>query len=382
MDRRSFLAVAMATFANPVLAQSKLPMRTRWKVRPSIGFDALAFLGPLARGELYLPFYQSDADVFAPRLPQPIVSDIAALWKEAEKAEFGLLGPSLSVIYSAGHDADLPSLIAATDSAETALLRSYRASPYWDEGDWRWFLSVAPRLTAIFEAMDRADFASFRAERVGDLNLRIEDLKRGLAGFDVISLQEKLTGRTFNPEIEVVLLQFCKPHGIKVQGQTFLQAADWNIAITVRNAAHEMLHPPIPMDGAAAKAALAVLEKDPLITRIVRDHDPRWGYTSLDGLLNEDIAQALDQLISEALGVARNPADRWRKADDGIHVLAGSLYGLLRQDRWMETGGSIETWLAASVRAGRLAPAILHPAAAKVLERPVDALWPIPPVAS
>jgi DNA-binding Lrp family transcriptional regulator len=45
-------------------------------------------------------------------------------------------------------------------------------------------------------------------------------------------------------------------------------------------------------------------------------------------------------------GVARNPADRWRKSDDGMHVLAAALYGLLRQDRWIETGGSIEAWLA------------------------------------
>jgi len=381
MDRRSFLAVAMAALATPALPQGKPPMRTRWKVRSSIGFDALAFLGPLARGELYLPYYQADADAFASRLPASVVADIASLWKEAETARFGLLGPSLSVIYSAGHDADIPALIAATATAEASLLPAYRASPYWDEGDWRWFMTAAPRIKSIFEAMHRADFSAFRADLAGDIDRRIEEISRGLASFDVIRLHEKLTGRTFDPQVEVVLLQFCKPHGIKVQGQTFLQATDWNIAITVRNAAHEMLHPPVPMDGAAATAALAALGKDPLITRIVRDHDPRWGYTTLDGLLNEDLAQALDQLISEELGVARNPADRWRKADDGIHVLAGAFYGLLRQDRWVETGGSIEAWLEASVRSGRLDPAILHPIAAKVLERPANALWPTQRVA-
>ena len=382
MDRRNFLAVAMATLATPAIPQAKPPMRTRWKIRTSIGFDALAFLGPLAGQELYLPFYGEDARAFASRLPATIVADIAKLWKEAKSAGFGLLGPSLSVIFSAGHDASLEMLVAAAADPEAKLMAAYRASPYWDESNWRWFVSVAPRLKSIFEAMQGADFTTFRAERSGDVEQRIGELSRGLTGFDVIRFQEKLTGRTFDPQIEVVLLQFCKPHGIKVQGQTFLQAADWNIAITVRNAAHEMLHPPVPMDGAAAKAALAVLERDPLIARIVREHDPRWGYTTLDGLLNEDLAQALDQLISEALGVARNPADRWRKADDGIHVLAGALYGLLRQDGWIDTGGSIEAWLAASVRAGRLAPTVLHPAAAKVLERNAEALWPIAPVSS
>lgn len=378
MDRRLFLVAALGSFAAPALAQNaRPPMRTRWTVRASEGFDALAFLGPLAGGTLYLDYYRADADAFAARLTATARADIGALWKEAETAQFGLLGPNLSVLFSNGNDADLASLIAATADPEGRLLPAYRASPYWDEADWRWFVGVAPRLKAVFEAMQAADFAAFRRTRIGDIDTRIADLTRDLADYDVIRWHEKLTGRSFDPQIEVVLLQFCKPHGIKVQGQTFLQATDWGVPITVRNAAHEMLHPPVPMDGAAARAALAQLEKDALIMRVVTDHDPKWGYTTLDGLFNEDLAQALDQLIAEALGVARNPADRWRRADDGIHVLAGAFYGMLRQDKWVETGGSIEAWLGDAVRAGRLAPARLHAAAAQVLERPVGQLWPL-----
>ena len=380
MERRLFLAAALAGLAaapHLAKAQQRKPSRTRWKVRASEGFDALAFLGPLAGRELYLRFYQADADAFAPRLPAAIRTDIAALWQEAETAGFGLLGPVLSVLFSGNDDSSLAALIASAADPEARLLSAYRASDNWSESDWAWFLSTAPRLKAVLEAMQAAGFAAFRAERAGSLDTRIAELTRDLAAYDVISLHEKLTGRSFDPEIEVVLLQFCKPHGIKVQGQTFLQAADWNTAITVRNAAHEMLHPPVAMDGPAAKTALAVLEKDALIMRIVREHDPQWGYTTLDGLLNEDLAQALDQLIGEALGVGRNPADRWRQSDDGIHVLAGAFYGMLRDDKWIETGGSLEAWLARAVETGRLAPARLHAVAARVLERPVTTLWPL-----
>jgi hypothetical protein len=89
------------------------------------------------------------------------------------------------------------------------------------------------------------------------------------------------------------------------------------------------------------------------------------------------LVEALDQLISEALGVARNPADRWRKADDGMHVIAAGLYGMLRRDKWIDTGGSIEAWLQKAAQSGRLSAANLHPIAASVLERPVDRLWPL-----
>lgn len=387
MQRRTFLSTSLAALAGttPLLRAATAhaaaaPSKTRWKVRSSEGFDAIAFLGPLSGTELYLRFYAQEAAAFGSRLPEEIKQDIAKLWNAAGEQGFGLLGPNLSVLLSAnGNDATLDTVLAALEEREARIRPSYESSPYWKEQDWRWFDGAAPRLHRIFTAMRDAGFASFRAERTGpELQERQARLQFALNGFDVITWQEKLTGRSFDPTIEIVLLEFSKPHGIKVQGQTFLQAADYDVATTVRIAAHEMLHPPVPMDGAAATAALAVLERDALITRIVRDHDPRFGYTSLDGLLNEDLTQALDQLISEALGVARNPVDRWRKSDDGMHVLAGAFYGLLRQDRWVETGGSIETWLAQAVARGRLAPAVMYPMAARVLERPVDKLWPLP----
>jgi hypothetical protein len=269
--------------------------------------------------------------------------------------------------------------LSALEGRAERLRPSYQASRDWDESQWNWLDKAALRLKAIFSAMRDAGFAAFRNERTGaDLGKRITEVQNALRGFDVITWHEKLTGRTFDPTIEVVLLQFSKPHGIKVQGQTFLQASDYEINTTVRIAAHEMLHPPVMMNGPAATAALAVLKQDALLTKIIRDHDPSFGYTTLEGVLNEDLTQALDQLISEALGVGRNPADRWRKQDDGMHVLAAGFYGMFREDRWLETGGNLETWLADAARRGRLAPAIMHPIAARVLERPVTKLWPLP----
>lgn len=384
MHRRSFLSGPLAVLSLSALAGRRAAAqatgnRTRWKVRASEGFDAIAFLGPLSGTALYLEHYAEEAATFSVRLPHAIRDSVARLWGDANKDGFGLLGPNLQVLFSAhGNDATVDTLLKALRSRQTAILPSYQASPYWSEADWTWFDAAAPKLDAIFSAMRTAGFAAFRNERVIGLDGRTAEVARALAPFDVISWQQKLTGRSFDPEIQIVLLRFCKPHGIKVQGQTFLQAADYDTATTVRIAAHEMLHPPVPMKGPAATAALEVLARDPLIGRIVREHDPRWGYTTLEGLLDEDLVQALDQLISEALGVARPPAERWRQADDGMHVIAAGLYGLLREEKWSETGGSIEQWLAEAVRRGRLAPMPFHAVAARVLDRPVDGLWPLP----
>ena len=386
MDRRHFLAatplgaaVAIVPLkAAPFQRPAPLPMRTRWKVMESEGFDAIAFLGALSGRDLYRYYYAADADAFALKLPAAIRADIPKLADEGDDSGFGLLWPVLANVLSGAVVTDLSSVIALLENLDARVKPAFDRNPSHEPKDYAWLKAQAPRLLRIFNAMRAADFAGFRRERIGTLPRDIDELGRQLARYDVVRWQEKLTGRTFDPQIEVVLLLFAKPHGAKMQGQTFLQAAGNDVPTTVRIAAHEMLHPPFPMDGPAAMAALAVLAKDPLIPRIVSDHDPKWGYTTLDGLLNEDVCEALDQLISEGLGVGRNPADRWRQADDGIHVIAAGLYGFLREDRWQETGGNIEEWLGRVVAAGRLAPAKFHPVAARVLERPVDRLWPLP----
>lgn len=381
MNRRHLLSVALALPlipALPAFAQiAKPPMRTRWNVTGSEGYDAIAFLGALSGRDLYRARYAAEADAFGPRLPAEIRADIPRLTDEADKS-FGLLWPGLANALSGAGISTIDSVIALLSDLDGRVKPSYAKNPSGSESDWAWLKANAPRLIRIFTAMRDAGFAAFRLDRLGpDFEAKLAEEARALARYDVIRWQEKLTGRSFDPTINVVLLAFAKPHGAKMQDQTFVQAFGNDTATTVRIASHEMLHPPFPMDGPVAKAALAVLAKDPLIPRIVREHDPKWGYTTLDGMLNEDMCEALDQLISEALGFGRNPADRWRQADDGIHVLAAGLYGLLRQDKWVETGGDIEQWLARAVAAGRLAPQVLHPVAARVLERPVDRLWPL-----
>ena len=354
-------------------------MLTKWDVSASEAFDAIAFIGALSGGKLYLDYYAKEASDFGSRLPAAVRDDLAALQEEADSSEFGLLWPNLASMLSGAGISNIESVITALADPETRIRPPLQASEYWDEKDWTWFAASARRFRAIFSAMRDADFSGYRRKLLGSqLEARAIELAHGLADYDVVRWQQKLSGRTFDPTINIVLLYFSKPHGVRMQGQRFLQAADYNLTTTLRIAAHELLHPPFDLEGPVAKAAMVVLEKDDLITRIVRDHDPRWGYTTLEGYLNEDVCQALDQMISEALGFARNPADRWNKADDGMHVLAAGLYALLRQDRWQETGGSIERWLDRAIKGGRLAPATLHRAAAGVLGRPVDRLWTLP----
>jgi len=353
---------------------------TQWNIVLSEGLDAIAFLGALSGAPFYVAQYPKETPEFSTRLDSAVLTELAALHASAEENDVGLLWPWLTLVFSGRPTESLDDVIGLTDQLDNELLPPFRASTYWSESSWQWLVANASTLAGILRAMRDADFAGFRRDLIGTrLDDRAAQLGDQLAGFDVIELQRRLSGKQLDQTIEIVLLYFCLPHGVRIQGQRFIQSADFDLMTTVRIAAHELLHPPIDMHGPVATATLDTLANDDVLTRIVGEHDPAFGYTTLDGYLNEDICQALDQLIVEQLSVARNPADRWRTSDDGMHVLAAGLYGLLREDRWSRRGGSIEAWLESSTAAGRLRPDSLHPVAARVLERRVDRLWPLEP---
>ncbi|MDB5432780.1 MAG: hypothetical protein JWP35_3896 [Caulobacter sp.] len=382
MDRRHFLtaaalaALTMAPALAPAPTWAATPTRTRWSVRTSEGFDAYCFLQPLSGKPFYTRYYEAELAAFKPRLPAAAIAALDSLHKEADAAG-SLLGPGLCTIASGGPDATLVQAIDAVARAETVLLPPLKAGPYWDADSWAVFLGQRERLLSVLKALEAADFAGFRRTCIGAREgARVPALSARLAGLDVIAEQERLLGRPLEPTIEVILLWFSKPHGIRIQGQRFLTHIDYPDEVVLRNAAHEILHPPFPLDGPAAKAALGVLGRDPLMTRIVAEHDPAFGYNSLEGVLNEDMVQALEQIVSERLGFAKPAGPRWREADGGMHVLAAGLYGLMKAEGYDRTGGELAQWTLVAARSGKLSPKRLHAAAAAVLDLPADGLWP------
>lgn len=384
MNRRQLLlaaagaALPLAALPGPALAD----IRTRWGVRTSEGFDALCFVGPLCGKPFYADHYKEELAAFKPLVSAEALAALADLQAIADKAGF-LLGPNLCTVFSGGPDASLDDLIASLDDAEQVLAPPLRLPPTsMSPEEWSMFMGMAPKVRLVLTGLKEAGFAAFRKEYVDPrAAVRVPALTAKLAGLDVIAEQERLLGRRFpDPSLEVILLYFSKPHGIKIQGQRFLTHLDYPDQIVIRNAAHEMLHPPFDMDGLLAKALLARLGQDELLTRIVAEHNPAFGYNSLEGVLNEDTVQALEQIVSERLGFAAPPDKRWRMADDGMHVLAAGLYGLLTADGYDRTGGNIEAWLKKALDDGRLAPGPLHAAASAVMGLPADGLWTPKPI--
>lgn len=351
---------------------------TRWRVRWCEGLDALALLGPLTGRPFYARHYAPELAALLPVLPPAVVPTVQTLAAESDAADT-LLWPWLALVFSGGPHDTLDELITSLAAAEQQLLPAYQASAYWNSPAWGRFIAWRPRLQLVLHGLQAAGFAAFwRQGHSEAATRRLGELQALLGGLDIAGEQERLLGRPLPRDITVSLLQFCRPHGVRVQGQHFLSHVLSSDDTLVLTAAHEPLHPPYDRDGAALRHCLDALAGDPLLQRILKEKQRDSGYNTPEGLFEEGVVQALDQIIQERLGRGRPPATRWRTADQGIHVLAAALYGLLKADGFDRQGGAIEAWLDDAARTGRLAPAHWHPAAATVLELPADRLWTTP----
>lgn len=101
------------------------------------------------------------------------------------------------------------------------------------------------------------------------------------------------------------------------------------------------------------------------------------GYRTLidDGLLQEDSTKALDQIVSERLGFARDPRKRFAEHDDGIHMLAAAFYHAMMDDGFAETGGVYGEWLKTAFQRGLLTPEEVRRRAAEVAGQEAVDRW-------
>jgi hypothetical protein len=160
----------------------------------------------------------------------------------------------------------------------------------------------------------------------------VQKIENYLRDYDVVAQLEAIIGyRLPSPTISVYVLHYTRPHGIKVIGQNFLTAGGWHPKIALRTAIHEMLHPPYDFDAdVPLQQAIAAVQNDPFVSEKFASHNPDFGYNTFSGYVEENCVRALDQLVAESFDVARNPQERWRDEDDGMHVLAAALYHTLK----------------------------------------------------
>lgn len=261
---------------------------------------------------------------------------VDSLYKKLKIDNEIIISAWLCLYFSALRGGEFDDLIAALNDPKD-LKDNFSKTPYYDDESWNIFLSIKNELINIFTYLKVNGFKEYWENNIRTkIQSRIDEIKPGLAKYDVIKENEKMLGfKLPSDTITVYMLYYNKPHGIKITGMRFLTAIDWPFEITIRTSAHEMMHPPYDYkNDIELVQVISSFEKDEFVMDKVNNHNKSLGYNTLDGLFEEDCVQVMDQLINETLGVSKDARQRWKESDEGIHVLAISLYQIMKAEKY------------------------------------------------
>jgi len=134
-----------------------------------------------------------------------------------------------------------------------------------------------------------------------------------------------MLGRGQAPEsITVYLCAFAAPHGIKICGPNYISDIAFSKDITLGIAVHEMFHP--PYDARNLDPELERLGEDPLLQHAFKTKDPKYGYATMTGFIEENVVEAMAISICHKIGLEDDPLGYFEKHDDGSHMLSVVLF--------------------------------------------------------
>lgn len=329
---------------------------TDWDLKPSFKFDALCALNVLSGDPYYLEYYKTDYDRLSPQLRPEERTAFVNLKHRIKDENGGIISAQLSLYFSATDAESLDDLIAVVKDSST-MQRNLKATTYYTEDQWKVYDAARPDLDAAFHALKRIHFQQDWEQHAKlAIDQAIAALGKDLPKYNVIPAVESVLGtpRPSN-KITIYMLYYSQPHGIKITGTRFLTHYSYPFRIVLRNAIHEMMHPPYDLaHDPDLRAALQSLRSDTFLMDKVEHHNRSYGYNTLEGLEEEDSVQALEQVIAERFGMGGDPHRYWRDQDDGIHVLAVALYSLMKQQGFPGERDTFPAFLKRNIQSGAL----------------------------
>ena len=349
-----------------------------WVIHPSLWFDAACLVPLLAGMPFYTSRHEQDTPVWQERFARTATREakdgVSAL-REQVADQAGKPLPAFLALWTSpaagpagGAAEDLDALITAVADPHLLAAAMRDTSPHWNEADDRLFCSVRPALLAVLHGLRSAGLADWWTEQAaGDLARRCRELSAAFTDYDLVPLVERCTGVRFQARaVELCVLRWAAPHGIRVTGTRFLTDIRYDADRVLNIAVHELLHPPWP-PGHEVKDRLDALAADPFLAARFAARDPAAGYNTWASYAEEDAAQALDELLNLQLGrnTRGDPVTRWTAADDGLHVLALLLYDALQRGGFDPASARYADFLARALTDERLWP---HDLQARYLE--------------
>lgn len=337
--------------------------KTDWQIEASLKFDLLCLLNTLTGDPYYLSYYQEEYDKLEPNLTVSARAALQELNSKVKDKNKTIISAFLCLYFSAVDDETLDDLLNTLDDS-SRMKSNLKKTPYYSEEGWQLYESIRENLKTIIIFLKNIDFVNYWKKTIlPKAEKRIEQIRENLLKYNIIFEVEKCLGfKLASNKITVFMLYYSQPHGIRITGTRYLTDVAWPFEIVLRNAVHEMMHPPYYLkNDQELKETLYILKDDEFLMDKVLNHNPSYGYNSFEGFIEEDCVQALDQLINEKFNIAADPQKRWKESDGGMHVFAVALYETMKEENYCQSEENFRDFLVNMIKTGRLSPGKIEP---------------------
>lgn len=285
--------------------------------------DCANFLNLLTGDPFYVSRHEEAYAAWNPRLSPTAREGVASA---AELLKSRMLGPNIChglPLLTDFRGRNLADLLASLDHSVGEQLG---IAPEW------WVVKLSA-FEALLPAVRELELLGFRSnweqERVPLIEAAADLLAAYLASLrlDVTAEVSAMLGpgaTDLNLPIEVYLCSFAAPHGIRIAGRRYVSDVRYEPELTLRIAIHEMFHPPYRLEDVKAEADGLIA--DPLFQESFRTKDPKYGYGTETGFLEENIVEAMELFVSWRAGLIADPIAYLQKHDDGSHKLSVLLF--------------------------------------------------------
>lgn len=340
-----------------------LHQTTEWRVSPAFGLDTICFLNILTGDPYYVKRYEKDYAQFEPKLTPAARTAFANLKRKIKDENKQIISAFFALPFSTVETNNLDDLIKNVRDSRR-MKSNYQKTVNYDEKDWKIYESLRGDLLTIFLFLKKIEFEKYYRENIlPGIQSKIPAIKSQLEKYNVVSEVEKLFHYPLATNVIAVnLLNFSRPHGIRVTGIRFLTHVDYPFDILFQTSVHELMHPPFDLkNDEELKKALDTLRADEFLMDKVKNHNPSFGYNTFEGFVEEDCVKALEQIIEEKYRMETEARKKWLESDDGIHVFAVALYSVMKQEKFDGSTESFRDFLLRVINSGKLSAGKIKP---------------------
>jgi len=294
----------------------------KFNVCYSYNLDLVNFLNVLTSEDLYLGWHKGLFELFGESLSAKSKDSIR---DAVEINGSAMLGPYLSLVISAIPYFQRRSLVRMFSDIDL-LHSNFKHSVYYEAEEWNKCVSIFSLLLPVIKELEAKGFREYWKKERLPLIKGVQEQFRSYANrFHIDKEIEFMLGAGQAPDsITVYLCTFAAPHGIKVCGPQYLTDVVFPKEISLGIAIHEMFHPPYNAEN--LENELQRLGNDPLLIHAFESKDPRFGYPTMVGFIEENVVEAMAIFVCHKLGLEKDPLAYFAKHDGGSHKLSVVLF--------------------------------------------------------